>query len=131
MSPLALVSAWIPVVLWAGLIFYISSIPKLDSGLGVWDFVLRKIAHMVEYAVLTAFLIRALKRTWSALTMFGILWISGFFSILYAVSDEVHQAYVPGRGPSFKDVVIDACGVALYLVLYREYSRRCELMEKS
>lgn len=32
------------------------------------------------------------------------------FVFLYACSDEFHQSFVPGRGPSFKDVIIDTCG---------------------
>src|SRR6185503_19159517 len=36
---------WLPVVLWAGLIFGLSSVPDLGTELGTWDLVLRKLAH--------------------------------------------------------------------------------------
>ena len=51
---------WLPVVAWAAVIFAFSSIPSLSSGLGTWDTILRKGAHITEYAVLGALLYRAL-----------------------------------------------------------------------
>ena len=53
---------WAPIVLWAAMIFAFSSIPSLGTGLGTWDLVLRKLAHLTEYAVLGALLARALAR---------------------------------------------------------------------
>ena len=81
------VRLWLPVVLWAALIFAFSSVPDLGTGLGGWDLVLRKVAHAAEYAVLGALLARALRSP-------GIAVLVG---VLYAVSDEVHQAFVPGQ----------------------------------
>ena len=82
--------AWLPVVAWAALIFALSSIPDLGTGLGGWDLALRKIAHAAEYAVLGALLLRAIGRELPAAAI----------GIAYAVTDEVHQAFVPGRqGP--------------------------------
>ena len=37
--------------------------------------------------------------------------ISLLTGVLYAISDEVHQSFVPGRGPSVQDVLIDSLGV--------------------
>jgi hypothetical protein len=95
-------SAWLPVVAWAGLIFTLSSIPDLGTGLGGWDLVLRKVAHAGEYAVLGLLLLRALARPWAAFLL----------GVAYAVTDEIHQAFVPGRAGSPLDVAIDAAGVA-------------------
>jgi VanZ family protein len=100
-------SLWAPVVLWAGVIFGLSSIPALSSGLGVWDEVLRKGAHMTEYAILGALLYRALGRVVPA---FGL-------GILYAGTDEVHQNFVHGRHSSPFDVAFDACGLAIGLLI--------------
>ncbi|HEY8773057.1 MAG TPA: VanZ family protein [Gaiellaceae bacterium] len=62
MSSTRLLSTWAPVVLWAGLIFGLSSVPNLGTDLGTWDLVLRKLAHFGEYAVLGLLLVRAFGR---------------------------------------------------------------------
>ncbi len=102
-------SVWLPVVVWAAVIFALSSIPSLNSGLGTWDVVLRKLAHMTEYAILAALLLRALGREAAALVL----------AAAYAVSDEVHQHFVAGRHASPLDVAIDAVGVAVGILLLR------------
>jgi hypothetical protein len=101
------VSAWLPVVAWAALIFTLSSIPGLGTGLGTWDLVLRKLAHTTEYAVLGVLLLRATGRVSVAFVL----------ATLYAVTDELHQSFVAGRHASPLDVAIDAAGVALGLAL--------------
>ena len=52
---------WAPVVLWAAVIFALSAVPDLGTGLGTWDLVLRKLAHACEFALLGALLMRALR----------------------------------------------------------------------
>ncbi len=101
--------SWVPVLAWAGLIFALSSVPDLGTGLGGWDLVLRKVAHIAEYAILGALLARATSRT-------GLAFALG---VLYAVSDEIHQAFVPGRMGSPVDVAIDALGVAIGVALWQ------------
>ena len=102
------VSLWAPVLVWAGLIFFLSSLPDLHSGLEA-DFLLRKTAHAVEYAVLAALLWRAAWGSfgWGRRALFAF---SFSLAVLYAASDEWHQAFVPGRGPSAADVGVDAAG---------------------
>ena len=99
---------WLPVVAWAGLIFTLSSVPDLGTGLGGWDLLLRKLAHAVEYAILGALLVRALGRPWVAVAV----------GVAYAVSDEVHQSFVPGRVGSPLDVALDTVGVAAGVLLW-------------
>jgi VanZ family protein len=96
-------SVWLPVVVWAAVIFTLSSIPSLTTGLGFWDLLLRKAAHMTEYAILGALLLRALDRVVPAFVI----------GTLYAVTDEIHQHFVRGRYASPVDVLIDAAGVAI------------------
>jgi VanZ family protein len=105
---------WLPAVAWAGLIFALSSVPDLGTGLGGWDTLLRKLAHAGEYAVLGALLLRASGRSGVALTL----------GVLYAVSDEVHQSFVPGRLGSPVDVAIDAVGVACGVFLWQRARSR-------
>lgn len=112
MRPRSAASAWLPVVLWAGAIFAVSSVPGLATDLGVWDLVLRKLAHFAEYAILGALLARAV----AALPA----WVLG---VLYAVSDEVHQSFVAGREGAVRDVAIDAAGVLVGVLVWRRLVR--------
>ena len=96
-------SLWLPVALWAGLIFGLSSIPSLATDLGTWDLVLRKLAHVTEYVVLGYLLLRALGRELPA----------ALAGVAYAVTDELHQSFVRGRHGTPRDVAIDAVGVLL------------------
>jgi VanZ family protein len=101
-----------------GLIFFLSAQPDLDSGLGALDFVLRKLAHATEFALLTllwAWAIRPLTPR-SALP-------AALIALAYAASDEYHQTFVTGRSGSPVDVAIDAAGVLLALAALR-YHRR-------
>ena len=101
------VSLWLPVIVWAAVIFAFSSIPSLGTGLGVWDTILRKGAHMTEYAVLGLLLLRALGRELPAFAL----------GIAYAITDEIHQHFVRGRHASPVDVLIDTAGVAIGIFL--------------
>src|SRR6266508_4598713 len=89
-------SVWLPVVAWAAVIFALSSIPSLSTGLGFWDTLLRKAAHVTEYAILGALLVRALRHELPALVV----------GIAYAATDELHQHFVRGRHAAARDVVI-------------------------
>jgi len=108
------VTVWLPVVAWAAVIFAFSSVPHLGTGLGTWDMVLRKGAHITEYAVLGALLYRALAREAVALAA----------GIAYAATDELHQHFVQGRHASPVDVAIDAVGVALGMLVWLRVRER-------
>jgi VanZ family protein len=97
------ISPWIPVVLWAAVIFALSSVPDLGTGLGTWDTVLRKIAHTAEYALLGALLYRAVRNGPAALLL----------ASAYAVTDELHQTFVSGRHGSPVDWLIDTAGATI------------------
>lgn len=108
------VTVWLPVVAWAAVIFAFSSVPHLGTGLGTWDTVLRKGAHITEYAVLGALLYRALGREPLALAA----------GIAYAATDELHQHFVRGRHASPVDVAIDAVGLALGMLVWLRVRER-------
>lgn len=101
------VAAWAPVLLWAALIFAFSSVPHLGTGLGTWDLVLRKLAHVVEFAVLGALLARAVRREPAAIAL----------GALYALTDEIHQSFVAGRQGSLLDWTIDSAGIVVGVLL--------------
>jgi VanZ family protein len=98
---------WAPVFVWAAAIFAFSSVPNLGTGFGVWDLVLRKLAHLVEYAILGALLYRAIAREPLAVAA----------GSAYAVTDEIHHAFVPGRAGSPLDWLIDTVGVIAGVLL--------------
>ncbi len=102
-----LLAVWLPVVVWAAVIFTFSSIPGLATDLGVWDTVLRKCAHVTEYAIFGALLVRGLGRE---LPAFGL-------GVGYAITDEIHQHFVRGRHGAPLDVAIDAGGLLLGILI--------------
>jgi VanZ family protein len=114
---------WLPVILWAAGIFYLSSVPSLRSSLpSAWDFVLRKGAHLTEYAVLAMLVFTALK----AMSIKGArLYVAAVsFCFFYALSDECHQMFVLGRHGSLVDAGIDAAGILAGLAAYLSFFRR-------
>ncbi|NQV00997.1 MAG: VanZ family protein [Parcubacteria group bacterium] len=103
---------WLLVFIWVGLIFFLSHQPDLESGLPqTFDFLFGKLAHFLEYAVLTFLLIRALSNY--QISKRKILCLAVALSILYAFSDEYHQGFIPGRDSSFNDIVVDSLGILL------------------
>ena len=102
-------SRWLPVLVWAAVIFAFSSIPSLNSGLGTWDYVLRKCAHMTEYAILALLLLRATRSYGWAFAL----------AVAYSATDEFHQTFVRGRHGSPIDVCIDAAGALIGLAVLR------------
>lgn len=109
----AAVRRWGPVVAWAAVIFVLSSIPGLGTGLGTWDLALRKLAHATEFAILAALLVRAVNDLRLAVAI----------GIAYAISDEIHQSFVSGRHGAPLDVAIDSAGVVLGAMLASRYRR--------
>lgn len=140
------VRAWLPAIVWMGVIFLMSAMPGDASGetsgtlvsivMGVLSFLLgeeaaaavsvdaihlliRKGAHMAEYAVLFFLYHRALRMEGARRP--------GRYALLlcaaYAATDEFHQAFVADRGPSVVDVCIDTLGAGAAWGLTMLYSR--------
>jgi hypothetical protein len=92
-------SPWLALAAWCAVIFAFSSLPGSGGRDLGWGFV-AKGAHLFEYGVLFLLARRAMGGDAAAL----------LFCLAYAVSDEWHQSFVPRRGPSAVDVLIDGLG---------------------
>jgi VanZ family protein len=103
------VGRWVLVAVWMGAIFWFSAQPKVALNFGQPEF-LSKAAHVVEYAVLGWLIQRARgdRRAW---------WQSWLIAVVYAATDEFHQSFSPGRAPRVTDVMIDAVGAAMGMVV--------------
>ncbi len=83
---------------------------------------IRKFAHMLEFTVLSFSLYNSIFVTWE-LKKAPI--ISLVLTVIYAVGDEIHQIFVPGRAFQFSDILIDSIGaiigIVAYLIMYNIY----------
>lgn len=132
--------SWIAVILWLAFIFYLSHqpatesnnlstgvtevivktvqniVPKVDFDIRSFNHLVRKYAHFIVYLVSGVLVINILR----------IIGMRGYRSILlalglcvlYAISDEVHQLFIPGRGAELRDVLIDSAGASVGIGLY-------------
>lgn len=89
----------------------------------VLSLIVRKTAHFTEYMILGIGLAvnafdwsRIKKVKWSALSLWLIAWAIG---TIYAVTDEIHQYFVPERACAVTDMLIDSAGVAVGVIITR------------
>lgn len=109
---------WPPVGLWMGLIFYLSAQPDLPQpDVGWVGLVLSSMAHAFVFGMLALLVARALGEHRHTLLLAFVL------TMLYALTDEFHQSFVPGRHPDPWDLVCDGLGAALGLALWTWWRR--------
>ena len=133
-----------PVILWAALIFIGSSdllsashtstflirplrllFPSAsETTLKTIHFLLRKLGHLTEYAVLASLAARAFRTSSQQWLRRRWFWIALSLVIAYALFDEFRQSFVPSRTPSIYDSMIDTVGGLTALVLIRLRSPR-------
>jgi VanZ family protein len=110
---------WLVVLLWMGLIFFLSHQPDLPHHPeAILDLIIKKSGHMAEYAVLAALAWWAFRIVGGTTSTRAFLY-AFVLAALYAVSDEGHQYLVPGRNPQLLDVGFDVVGAALSLLVIR------------
>ena len=122
---------WAPVVLWMTFIFIGSatsnpyralpwkaaqSIEMPGGNTATAEDPLGIIGHIMEYTILTILACHAViwknhLRIWSTA-------ISALFAGVYALSDEFHQLFVPGRAFELRDLGLDALGILVGLLIY-------------
>ncbi|MGX1901862.1 VanZ family protein [Thermolongibacillus altinsuensis] len=135
---------WGLVFLWCGLIYYFTESPlftgeqtanvikaifhyfgietsrPVSDGFFSWNYIVRKFAHLSVFGTLAFF-------AWKAIYPHRFAWVGAWlFALAYAMFDEWHQSFQPGRTALFSDVVIDAAGAFLVLlfVWMRERAKR-------
>lgn len=111
----ALTQAWIwgPVAAYLGLIFHLSSQSSVGWAAPYPDVVL----HAAEYSALGVILARGLNHGLARPVPDRRFVLTWALCVLYAVSDEYHQTFVPGRTGDWRDVLSDAAGTAAGLAL--------------
>ena len=103
-------------VVWMAFIFYLSSIPHLSFGLeGSQEQFSRKLVHVIIFGILTFLMWFSIPKLDENLTWKILL--CAFLSISYAITDEIHQLFVPGRCGNAKGVLFDLIGIASVLIL--------------
>lgn len=102
---------WIAVVILALLIFYLSSISiKGGKGAGLGSF----FYHLLIFFWFAFFFFIAITKGRKITLFLPAI----FIALMYAVSDEVHQKFVPFRSCSFSDFLVDSAGILLAAVIY-------------
>ena len=102
---------WLPVLICMGLIFYSSSIPgsEIPALFPFQDVTY----HLFIYSLLGLCFSRALKNTIFGIGLLEAILFTTIFGIVFGVSDELHQAFIPYRNVSGLDVFIDGLGSLL------------------
>jgi len=102
----------VPAILYAVLIFGLSSFSKTPSvKIPIWNF--DKLVHMLEYTVFGILLMLAFRSNQIGKPMRRANLQSSILGVLYGLSDEIHQYFVPGRTSSLADLGADALGILL------------------
>ncbi len=110
---------WFPVLLWAMLIFTVSSVSDFPASVEqLWSF--DELLHAAEYGVLAFLLARALKNSQKDQLKHNFRFLAVLFAVLYAASDELHQSVVPLRSASIVDFIFDGIGAVLGQMFFRE-----------
>jgi VanZ family protein len=99
---------WLPVVLYAALIFVLSALPEARIPTQISNF--DKFFHLLEYLFFGILIARGIKGTYPSVNLKRIYFLVAVITLLYGISDEFHQFFVPGRTVSLWDAVSDGIG---------------------
>jgi VanZ family protein len=132
--------SWTAVILWMALIFYLSHQPATESNklsteiteiiiqtiervapnmefdVRGLNHIIRKNTHFFAYLILGVLVINALRV--SRVRGYRSIALALGICILYAISDEIHQFFIPGRSGEVRDVVIDTAGASVGIMVY-------------
>ncbi|HEC64275.1 MAG TPA: hypothetical protein ENI23_03175 [bacterium] len=130
---------WVTVILWAGFIWWMSSIPKIILVESDSEVIIKTVGHMLSFGFLFLLIYRTLlttfkfkverlafwrtrqERTEDAQFVFIVetllLAISILLSVLYAIGDEYHQIFVDGKSADIKDVLVNSIGILVVALI--------------
>lgn len=144
--------AWALVILWMAIIFMLSHqpasvssslsngitetiikaiekvMPGADFDIRDFHYIVRKNAHFIAYFVLGALTVNALRK--SGIHGFRNLAFSFCVCVLYAISDEMHQLFIPGRSGEARDVLIDSAGACVGIGVFSLLTKFCSKKKK-
>ncbi|MBN2541345.1 VanZ family protein [bacterium] len=139
-----LLSRWLPVFLWAAIIFILSSNSNPYGQIPEWlyhwlwwtklfgqslFFYLGGLSHFLEYAILSFLLARAILCQGDSTR--GQLFTVFYLILLYAYTDEFHQVFVPGRAFQVVDLLLDALGTLIGLGVYILWIKRATIKQSN
>lgn len=137
---------WLLVILWTALIFYLSHqpatksnglskgateiivetvekvAPKIDINKRSFNHIIRKNAHFLAYLILGILVANGLRS--KGVIGYKAIGFALLICVLYAISDEIHQLFVPGRGGQIRDVIIDSAGAIVGILVYRGLGKK-------
>jgi len=119
----------LPVILYAGVVITISSIPDLRTP-AIRQFAFDKLAHLMEYAIFAAITIRSFSNAPGLIPARRAFIVSVLFLALFAVFDETYQHFIPGRFSSATDALADIVGALLVLAFFEVRRRRLARVRK-
>ena len=117
----------IPPLLWMTIIFLLSSRQRIMVSEEYWtNFFIFKSLHVIEYAILATLNTIAIATNTKGLSLSRAVLYGAFFALLYAITDEVHQTFVPTRSGQARDVLIDSIGIfsVYWLISLYEKSKK-------
>jgi VanZ family protein len=98
---------FLPALIWMGVIFYFSSVSTAGIGTDeTFRFTFFKSLHLLEYAMLGILLFVGIRKVNVTIAT----------AYVYAISDEIHQYFIPGRHCKFSDTLIDLAGMIIGLI---------------
>jgi len=109
----------LPIIIYMGIIFYFSSQPVISIDVALKEkgfFIERWLLHIIEYAILSLLLYRALIKT--KFKNYSLI-LAVSISTLYSLSDEIHQIFVIGRSFDVLDLIFDFTGAVLMQMLIK------------
>lgn len=141
-----IIMSWIPALIWMGVIFYLShqpgtqsaqlsgsitekivevlerQVPRAAERMDVqsFHFFIRKNAHFIAYFILSILVFYPMRNLSKFYPQLDKPYIYTFlFCVFYAMTDEFHQLFIPGRAGQLRDVCIDGLGAITALVLLK------------